>query len=167
MEESLPPVVVVTKPDLATLEVSEPQLTVRAVARNLKQVGAHVIGVTRHGKPHPGVDESVASDRLDDVLPRADYVFVATPATPETVDLLNRDRLSRMKPGAGLVNVGRAGWFQADTACPIAAGTWPGVVASAGAALAAAAAVLGGRREAYALCRPPGHHDDYPSSLQG
>lgn len=79
-----------------------------AVARNLKHVGAHVIGVSRHGKPHPGVDESVASDRLDEVLPRADYVFVATPATPETANLLNRDRLSRMKPGAGLVNVGRA-----------------------------------------------------------
>jgi phosphoglycerate dehydrogenase-like enzyme len=44
-------------------------------------------------------------DRLDVVLPEAD--FVATPATTETVNLLDRRRLSLIKPGAGLVNVGR------------------------------------------------------------
>ncbi len=54
--------------------------------------------------------------------------------------------------------VGRAGYYQADAACPIGAGTWDGVIASAGAAVAATADVLGGERHAYALCRPPGHH---------
>ena len=59
------------------------------------------------------------------------------------------------RPGSGVI--GRAGWFTADTACPIGPGTWEACLASAGAALAAAAeAARGGT--AYALCRPPGHH---------
>lgn len=53
--------------------------------------------------------------------------------------------------------VGRAGWFTADTACPIAAGTWEASIGAAGAALAAAEEAASAR-SAYALCRPPGHH---------
>ena len=54
--------------------------------------------------------------------------------------------------------VGQAGWHQADTACPISAGTWEAAYWSAQTALSAAAAVADGARAAYALCRPPGHH---------
>jgi acetoin utilization deacetylase AcuC-like enzyme len=54
--------------------------------------------------------------------------------------------------------VARAGWYQADTACPIGEGTWEGVAAAVDCALSATEAVLGGERIAYALCRPPGHH---------
>lgn len=55
--------------------------------------------------------------------------------------------------------VGRAGYFQADTSCPIGAGTATAAMASAQCALTAADIVLAGReRVAYALCRPPGHH---------
>ncbi|MCP5153074.1 MAG: histone deacetylase family protein [Ectothiorhodospiraceae bacterium] len=66
-------------------------------------------------------------------------------------------RMHPSRPPRGLV--GRAGWFQADCACPIGAGTWEAVLASAGLAVAAADAVAGGvARATYALCRPPGHH---------
>lgn len=60
--------------------------------------------------------------------------------------------------------VGRAGRYQADTACPIGQGTWRAVRASADTALSAAQAVMDSRDSgdtapfAYALCRPPGHH---------
>lgn len=54
--------------------------------------------------------------------------------------------------------VGQAGWYVGDLACAIGAGTWPAIYDSAQAAVAAADAVLGGAREAMALCRPPGHH---------
>lgn len=54
--------------------------------------------------------------------------------------------------------VGKAGHYQADTACPIGAGTWEGAVASAQVALTAAALVQRDNAPAYALCRPPGHH---------
>ena len=54
--------------------------------------------------------------------------------------------------------VGRAGWHQVDTGCPIGPGTWEAALASAEVATTAAETVLSGAREAYALCRPPGHH---------
>ena len=53
---------------------------------------------------------------------------------------------------------GRAGWHQVDMACPIGAGTWDAALASSEVAATAADLVLDGEREAYALCRPPGHH---------
>lgn len=54
--------------------------------------------------------------------------------------------------------VGRAGWHTTDTAAPIGPGTWAAACDSAARALTAADMVLAGEREAYALCRPPGHH---------
>ncbi|TFH87424.1 histone deacetylase family protein [Billgrantia azerbaijanica] len=54
--------------------------------------------------------------------------------------------------------VGQAGWHLHDMACPIGAGSFAGILASAATAQAAAEAVLGGHGSAYALCRPPGHH---------
>lgn len=53
---------------------------------------------------------------------------------------------------------GRAGWHQVDLACPIGPGTWQAALASSEVATTAADLVLDGAREAYALCRPPGHH---------
>ncbi|MEE3106391.1 MAG: histone deacetylase family protein, partial [Pseudomonadota bacterium] len=55
--------------------------------------------------------------------------------------------------------IGLAGYYQTDTACPIGPATWDAARAAADSALAAADHVLAGRAgEAYALCRPPGHH---------
>ena len=42
------------------------------------------------------------------MLPRGDFVFVVTPLTRETQNLLDAKRLRLLKPGAGLVNIGRA-----------------------------------------------------------
>jgi len=53
--------------------------------------------------------------------------------------------------------VGRAGWYTADTACPIGPGTWESVRSAASCALAAAEVAAAGGC-AYALSRPPGHH---------
>ena len=78
-----------------------------SVARHAKLLGLNVIGVSRHGRPADGVDRMVTPDRLDEVLPQADFVFVATPATAETTNLLDRRRLSLIKRGAGIANVGR------------------------------------------------------------
>ncbi|MCX7889464.1 MAG: histone deacetylase family protein [Rhodobacteraceae bacterium] len=54
--------------------------------------------------------------------------------------------------------VGQAGFHMTDTSCPISGATWGAAYASAQTALHAAGLVLGGRRAAYALARPPGHH---------
>lgn len=55
-------------------------------------------------------------------------------------------------------SVGRMGVFAFDVYSPLGVSTWAAAVESASAALAAARALLGGTRQAYALCRPPGHH---------
>jgi phosphoglycerate dehydrogenase-like enzyme len=80
-------------------------------ARQLAKMPLHLIGVSRHGRPHPNVDEMHAMDALDELLPRMDYLFVSLPATPETVGLFGRERLRLLKPGAGIVNVGRGATF--------------------------------------------------------
>ncbi|MCB2124794.1 MAG: histone deacetylase family protein [Rhodobacteraceae bacterium] len=76
-------------------------------------------------------------------------------AADEVIPNIHPDRRTASYPRSA---VGQAGFHQADTACPIAAGTWDAAYWSAQAALTAADVVLAGERAAYALCRPPGHH---------
>jgi D-3-phosphoglycerate dehydrogenase len=46
---------------------------------------------------------------LDAALPRADFVSIHCPKTPETVGMFNSARLRRMKPTAYLINTARGG----------------------------------------------------------
>jgi D-3-phosphoglycerate dehydrogenase / 2-oxoglutarate reductase len=46
---------------------------------------------------------------LDAALPRADFVSIHCPKTPETVGMFNSSRLRRMKPTAYLINTARGG----------------------------------------------------------
>jgi D-3-phosphoglycerate dehydrogenase / 2-oxoglutarate reductase len=46
---------------------------------------------------------------LDAALPRADFVTLHCPKTPETTGMFNAARLARMKPSAYLVNTARGG----------------------------------------------------------
>jgi phosphoglycerate dehydrogenase-like enzyme len=48
-------------------------------------------------------------DALHTLLPRADFVLVATPDTAETHQMLGRTEIALLKRGAGIVNIGRAG----------------------------------------------------------
>jgi len=54
--------------------------------------------------------------------------------------------------------VAQAGYHMADAAAPVADGTWNSCLWSAWTAAHAAGLVRDGVRNAYALCRPPGHH---------
>ncbi|MFT7211387.1 MAG: acetoin utilization deacetylase AcuC-like enzyme [Granulosicoccus sp.] len=53
---------------------------------------------------------------------------------------------------------GQAGFHQADSACPIASGTWESAYWSAQSAVTGADALLNGTSATYVLSRPPGHH---------
>lgn len=80
-----------------------------ATARWLKQrLAMRVLGVTRTGRPFRWADKVVAVDGIDRVLPEADTVVVMAPLTDGTRNLLDRRRLGLMKPGATLLNMGRA-----------------------------------------------------------
>ncbi len=76
-------------------------------------------------------------------------------ASPEVIPNLHLDRSLGGYPSSP---TGQAAYHQADTACPIGAGTWNGALWSARSAISATDAVLAGERSSYALCRPPGHH---------
>ncbi|MBT4689224.1 MAG: histone deacetylase family protein [Rhodospirillaceae bacterium] len=76
-------------------------------------------------------------------------------AGPNIVPNMHPGRHMQARPQA---IVGKAGYYMADTGCPIGPGTWGAVASSAQVALTAADLVLGGDDAAYALCRPPGHH---------
>jgi phosphoglycerate dehydrogenase-like enzyme len=80
----------------------------QGAGRAAKKLGAKVIAVTRTGKAARPADAVYPVSRIDRVLPKADFVIVATPLTPETRNLLNRARLDLLKPEAGLVNIGRS-----------------------------------------------------------
>ncbi len=76
-------------------------------------------------------------------------------AGPEVVPNMHPARAHASYPKA---LAGRAGWHQADMACPIGPHTWEAAVSATEVAATAADMVLNGERHAYALCRPPGHH---------
>ncbi len=83
-------------------------------ADRLHGAGLRVLGISRHGKPRSSVERMGTPEDLDSFLPEADHVLVCVPATPETAGLIDRNRLRSLKPGAGLINIGRAATVDYD-----------------------------------------------------
>jgi phosphoglycerate dehydrogenase-like enzyme len=70
--------------------------------------GMRVIGVdARRGDPPEGVAELHPPESLDDLLPRADFIILTIPHTPETEGLMNAARFKRMRTSAFFINIGR------------------------------------------------------------
>ena len=77
-------------------------------AKYLSQLGVKVIGVDgRVGAPPEGVAELHHPDKLDSLLPTADFVILTIPHTPETEGLFNAERFSKMKKEGFFINIGR------------------------------------------------------------
>ena len=73
-----------------------------------KAMGAHTVGLKRTvSGPVDGFDVVDEIGRLDEWLPQADVVALIVPHTPDTVNLMNADRIRRMKPDAILLSDGR------------------------------------------------------------
>ncbi len=77
-------------------------------ARMCAAFGMRVVGVDarRTDKPE-GVAEIHRPDALDRLLPRADFVVLTIPHTPQTEGLFNAQRFRLMKKGAFFINIGR------------------------------------------------------------
>lgn len=104
----------------------------------------------------PGPAASVHTPDYIDFLQTAAREWAKLPgASDEVVPNVHPARQPATYPRA---LAGRAGWHQADMACPIGPHTWDAALAATEVATTAAELVLAGAREAYALCRPPGHH---------
>lgn len=80
----------------------------QGAGRAAKKLGAKVLAVTRSGKAARPADAAFATKDIERVLPKADFVVVTTPLTPQTRNLLSRERLNLLKPEACLVNIGRS-----------------------------------------------------------
>jgi len=76
-------------------------------ARLCAAFGMTVIGIDPRIESAPGIAEMLRPDRLDEVLPRADFLITTTPHTPETEGMFNMKRFRLMKPTAYFINIGR------------------------------------------------------------
>jgi phosphoglycerate dehydrogenase-like enzyme len=91
------------------------------VARLATALGMRVIGTKRTPAPVPGVAEVLPPERTNEVLAQSDFVLLLLPATPQTENFMNAERLAHMKPTAWLLNFGRGALID-DAALIAAAG---------------------------------------------
>jgi len=99
-------------------------------ARLAAAFGMRVIGVdARRREVPPGVAEIHGQEALDALLPRADFVILTVPHTPETEGFMHRARFQRMKRGAFFINIGRGMTTRLDD---LAAAIQAGEIAGAG-----------------------------------
>ncbi len=85
-----------------------------SAAQHAKAFGMRVTGVRTRAEPHPACDRVVAVDALDSVLTDAEFLYLATPLTQATRNLLSRERLALLPRGAGIANVGRGPLLDQD-----------------------------------------------------
>ncbi|MCW5748670.1 MAG: D-2-hydroxyacid dehydrogenase [Alphaproteobacteria bacterium] len=84
------------------------------VARIAAALGMRVIGTRRRPAPMANVAQVLPADRADEVLAQADFLLLLLPATPQTDNFINAQRLARMKPTAWLLNFGRGHLIKDD-----------------------------------------------------
>jgi phosphoglycerate dehydrogenase-like enzyme len=84
-----------------------------AVAERALPFGMRVRALRRRPEPSPvGSVEVVGS--LDELLPEADHLVLAAPATPRTRHLLDAETLQFVKPGVHIVNIARGALVDQD-----------------------------------------------------
>jgi phosphoglycerate dehydrogenase-like enzyme len=76
--------------------------------------GMRVIGTRRRPEPMANVAEVLPPERTPEVLAQSDFVLLLLPATRETDNFINAERLAMMKPGAWLLNFGRGHLIKDD-----------------------------------------------------
>ena len=84
------------------------------VARLATALGMRVIGTKRRPEPMPGLADVLPPERTNEILAQSDFVLLLLPATPETDNFINAERLGRMKPSAWLLNFGRGHLIKDD-----------------------------------------------------
>ena len=83
------------------------QIAVRAWAH-----GMTVVGVDPEDMPYsPFIKEVVKPDRLDEVVPQADVIFVSAPWTPESAKMMGPSQFENMKRDSYFIAVSRGGLY--------------------------------------------------------
>jgi len=83
----------------------------------LAPLGAKIIGVNKKGGNVEGCLKVVTTDKINSVLPEADFLYLALPETTETKNLINRKRLDLLRSSCGIVNIGRQATMDYDVLC--------------------------------------------------
>lgn len=86
----------------------------RAIVRRLAGWDAHIVVSTK--TPDPNTPE-VTFVALDELIERSDVVIVMTNLSPENRNLLNADRLKRLKAGCVFINTARGGLVDETELC--------------------------------------------------
>jgi phosphoglycerate dehydrogenase-like enzyme len=86
----------------------------QAVARLASALGMRVVGTKRRPAEVSGVAEVYPTEQTDAVLGQADFGLLLLPATAETNNFINAERLRKMKPDAWLLNFGRGHLIKDD-----------------------------------------------------
>ena len=86
-----------------------------SMIKHINKLDAEVIGVNRKGAKVEGCSKVVTFDKIDEVLPVADFLYLAVPETEETKGLINKKRLDSLKSTCGIVNIGRQSVLDYET----------------------------------------------------
>ena len=84
------------------------------VARIAAALGMRVIGTRRRPQPMANVAKVLPAEGTPEVLAQSDFLLLLLPATPETDNFINAERLAMMKAGAWLLNFGRGHLIKDD-----------------------------------------------------
>lgn len=77
------------------------------IARKIKFTGMRLVTWDLEKKIAPFVDHQYLKDELNAFLEESDFVIVVLPATPKTLNLIDRDVFKSMKNSAYLINISR------------------------------------------------------------
>ncbi|MAJ22706.1 MAG: D-2-hydroxyacid dehydrogenase [Candidatus Pelagibacter sp.] len=88
-----------------------------SMAKLMAPLGVNIIGVNKRGRKVDGCSKIITIDKIDSVLADADFLYLAVPGTPETKNLINRERLNKLKSTCGIVNIGRQSVMDYDVLC--------------------------------------------------
>ena len=91
----------------------------QSAARAAATRGMIPIGVNTRGALVDGFDAVFAVDALDACLPTSDFLVLACPLTAATRGMINRDRLTLLPKGAGVINVGRGALLNTEALCDL------------------------------------------------
>ena len=78
-----------------------------SMIKHISSLGANVTGVNRRGRNVNGCSKVIKFDKIDKVLPEADFLYLAVPETNETKGMISKKRLDALKHTCGIVNIGR------------------------------------------------------------
>lgn len=79
----------------------------REIALLLHALRLSVIGITRSAVSVPGCVEVLPYARIEEALPRADWLILACSLTPQTRGMIDAARLAMLPAGARVINVSR------------------------------------------------------------